>query len=362
MPLVTPRIIQVSFTYEAVTVFAGNDQNIICDVIVTLQGSINGTVDRHTYQWVQTSGTVVTLNNANTLTAWFLNPNTDDLSFRLYVDRYTPNETFDDITVYRNPVSITALGRLDTSNADYSSLNDFDVQAGLQLQTAKVVPKYYADSNATEIIGGFPTTECMIVWTIPSNVVDRSEHPFHQQSWNSYEFQGVYVQRYESGSWITSAFIPKTTEYYILPNNAGTAYRVQAVWKQRMLISTVKKTFDDTIIVITPGDWGILRSYATSPAPTNFHGNDGAVFAALAVSSQHSFQLVISNPMRISNLGLDAGIIGDGGHAATDYNSSILRVQGELFQEDDVGVLGLGDVGTPAISLTITRTSGISIG
>ena len=107
MPLIPSRVLQVYYYYIPPNeVTAGDIFNILCNDIVQLSATFNKPLAGHTIEWVQTSGTIVTLNDSDTLTPWFINPNTDDLSFRVYIDRYGPDEVFDDVLVFRNPAGI----------------------------------------------------------------------------------------------------------------------------------------------------------------------------------------------------------------------------------------------------------------
>lgn len=96
-----PRIFQ---QVELVT--AGEDQLHICTPTIYLEGIVNGDLLGHTIEWEQIDGTLVTLVNANTLTPHFDFEDSTDKVFRLYIDRGTPYEQFDDVKIWKTPTSL----------------------------------------------------------------------------------------------------------------------------------------------------------------------------------------------------------------------------------------------------------------
>lgn len=105
MPFITARVVSVIRADSiSALAFAGVDQSVLCASLVTLEGEIQGdAVENHTFEWEQTFGTPVTLLNPNTLTPSFVNPQTSDLEFTLYVDRNTPFEDSDAVFISRSP-------------------------------------------------------------------------------------------------------------------------------------------------------------------------------------------------------------------------------------------------------------------
>jgi len=86
-------------------VTAGDDQLHICSPTVYLEGIVNGDLLGHVIEWEQISGTLVTLQNANTLTPFFDFVDNTDKVFRLWIDRGTPYEQFDDVLILKTPTS-----------------------------------------------------------------------------------------------------------------------------------------------------------------------------------------------------------------------------------------------------------------
>lgn len=107
MPLISARIVNLIKPDTAVGFAeAGEDQSVFCASVIQLQGQILGDDPAlHTFEWEQTFGTPVTLVNPNTLFPTFINPQTSDIEFTLYVDRGTPFETSDTVFISRRPSS-----------------------------------------------------------------------------------------------------------------------------------------------------------------------------------------------------------------------------------------------------------------
>ena len=107
MPLISARIVNLIKPDTAVGFAeAGEDQSVFCASVIQLQGQILGDDPAlHTFEWEQTFGTPVTLINPNTLFPTFINPQTSDIEFTLYVDRGTPFETSDTVFISRRPSS-----------------------------------------------------------------------------------------------------------------------------------------------------------------------------------------------------------------------------------------------------------------
>ncbi len=89
---------------------AGDDQIHICTPIIYLQAIVTGDMSGHTLEWEQIEGTAVTLINDNTLTPEFVAVDNTDKIFRLWIDRYTPFEQFDDVRILKTPTSFADCG------------------------------------------------------------------------------------------------------------------------------------------------------------------------------------------------------------------------------------------------------------
>lgn len=116
---------QRSFS-QVTLVTAGEDQIHICTPTIYLEGIVVGDMLGHTLEWEQIDGTAVILINAATLTPHFDAVDSTDKKFRLWIDRSTPFEQFDDIVILKTPTSFTDC----SFNTDQSSVveNELDPQ------------------------------------------------------------------------------------------------------------------------------------------------------------------------------------------------------------------------------------------
>ena len=90
---------------QVVLVTAGEDQVHICTPTIGLQGEVLGDLTGHTVEWEQIDGTLVILMDGNTLTPSFSGDDNTDKTFRLWIDRGTPFEQFDDVRILKTPTS-----------------------------------------------------------------------------------------------------------------------------------------------------------------------------------------------------------------------------------------------------------------
>ena len=119
MPFITARVISVVRSDAIVaSAFAGEDQSILCQTLVHLQGQILGDdAANHTFEWEETlPGGSITLINPNTLNPSFLDPGSSDIEITLYVDRNTPFEASDTVLISATPTT-TMRGATTTSHA-----------------------------------------------------------------------------------------------------------------------------------------------------------------------------------------------------------------------------------------------------
>jgi len=87
---------------------AGEDQNVICSPLVTLQATVIGDLTGHQIIWEQISGHAVNFTTPlNQLTVQFTPPAiNDDKIFRFWIDKGTIEQQYDDINVWTTPTSI----------------------------------------------------------------------------------------------------------------------------------------------------------------------------------------------------------------------------------------------------------------
>lgn len=90
---------------QVTLITAGEDQVHVCTPTIFLEATVDGIMTGHTVEWEQIGGTLVTLINGNTLTPHFDAVDSTDKTFRVYIDRGTPIEQFDDVMILKTPTS-----------------------------------------------------------------------------------------------------------------------------------------------------------------------------------------------------------------------------------------------------------------
>lgn len=89
---------------------AGDSQLYLCDPgePIRLQADINDytNIRNHVFEWVQVDGPIITLTKVDDFTSTFPFADTFDKTFRFYVDRNTPQEQFEEVTIFYTPTSI----------------------------------------------------------------------------------------------------------------------------------------------------------------------------------------------------------------------------------------------------------------
>ena len=229
MPFISVKVIRSTASVPFIQFTAGQDQNVLCAVIVQLQANIiQGDLDSHSFEWEQIEGTPVALNDADTLSPWFINPNTTDLIFRFWIDRGTPFEKFSDVNIFRELAS-SATGSI-TISGNASS------QAVLELgrtssevrvpHSIMIVPTSYSDQTNTLISNVCKTGPFMIMW----------EQPTGRSIYNI--LLGVEIQKLVNGDWVIDGVQVPERRYWNIEN--GVTYRLVPIW-QDLLRNVVSK-------------------------------------------------------------------------------------------------------------------------
>lgn len=236
MPFISIRIISSEAeTLPIAFLSAGDDQNVLCASIVQLEGTVAAVPGTYTFEWEQILGTPVTLENDNTLSPWFINPNTGDLLFRLWVNRNTPEEMFSDVAVFRNPaatannlIAYTPFHSLPViiSGITVSSETNF-----LLLARSEASP--YSDQAGNLLEEAREPEEYAILWESPAPT-----DPFKT-------FLGVEVERWDSG-WVVDLFRSPLKKHFNMV--AGESYRLVTVW-HNALTNSVSRETDNKIFV-----------------------------------------------------------------------------------------------------------------
>lgn len=223
MPFISIRIIQTEVAPEFIQFTAGDTRTILCENVVELDAQIlAGDINNHTFEWEQIDGTPVTLEDANTLTPWFINPNTTDFVFRLWIDRNTPFEKFSDVDIFRNPSSnasstITVTGHPNIPTVLELGRNSSEVRIP---SSVVVQPTSYLDQNGTFTDATCKNGPYAIIWTLPTG-----RTPYNI-------LLGVEIQKLVSGTWVTDGTQPLDRRYWNIVN--GVTYRLIMIWKDTL--------------------------------------------------------------------------------------------------------------------------------
>jgi hypothetical protein len=259
MPFISINIIQTETNVPFISFSAGGDQNILCSAIVQLDAVILvGDINNHTFEWEQIDGTPVTLNDADTLSPWFINPNTTDFIFRLWIDRYTPVEKFSDINIFRNPTSISSAAMTITGDGyvptvlelgRYSSEVRIPVNVTVELSS-------YSDQNGTFASHTCRGGQYSIMWELPTG---RTIHNI---------LLGIEIQKLENGVWVTDGIQDISLRYWNIEQ--GVTYRLVMIWEDR-LRGVISRETDNTLYrteYLRPLSTEILGTAAATSAPS----------------------------------------------------------------------------------------------
>ncbi len=112
---------------QVTLITAGEDQIHICTPTIYLVGEVAGDMTGHTIEWEQIQGTSVTLINGATLTPHFDAVDGTDKRFRLWIDRGTPFEQYDDVAILKTPTSFADCGFINTQSTVGGELDPREV-------------------------------------------------------------------------------------------------------------------------------------------------------------------------------------------------------------------------------------------
>lgn len=339
MPFISIRIISSEVeTLPISFISAGDDQNILCATIVQLEGYVGAIAGTYTFEWEQLSGTPVVLENEDTLSPWFINPNTGDFSFRLWVNRNTPLEQFSDVEIFRNPAAILTnqitrepFFRFPTilSGASVSSEQDLLIQS-------RSSPSIFSDQIGTVLPIARQPEEYAILW----------EHPIPSNP--NKVLLGVEVERWDAG-WVSEAFRPLNKKHYnIVP---GETYRLVTVWFNMETSSVIRET-DKRIYVAGGGRPGFPEIGITSPL-TN---------TASRYSINNLELYLEQRSLRTSGTDRHNNTVSE---TIGDFNQAVVhRARGvPIFQTEDKAINFINEyIGSDSSNTSITRAGGISIG
>lgn len=347
MPFLSVRILQSTATVPFIQFNAGQDQNVLCAEVVELNAVIlQGDINDHLFEWEQIEGTPVTLNDAETLTPWFINPNTVDLVFRFWIDRGTPFERFSDVRIFRQLASTVNTSMTSTSNLPSHSALSVEARTtsdGRMVGSATSTLSSYADQDGTYIpvasIG--QDGPYAIMWLLPQGITRFNI------------FQGVEVQRWDTMTtgWVVDGTqVPELTYYNIQP---GVLYRLVFLWRDLLRNADTRETNGEVYNV----------PYSTRPEPvvaTAVVNNTMTDSGATSMTAFSSF-----NPGLILLDDLESTIVTsmttEGASAMTAFTAFIPSL---IILDDLEGTVttSMTSSGVENPNVTVFRVSGISIG
>lgn len=340
MPLISIRIIySEAETLPIAFLSAGEDQNVLCTSVIQLAGEVAAVPGTYTFEWEQLSGTPVVLENSDTLSPWFLNPNTGDFVFRLWVNRGTPEEMFSDVEIFRNPAA-TASNVL--ANTPFNSfpviLSGATVssESNLLLQ-ARVDPSLFSDQDSTLLVESRDPEEYAILW----------EHPATTNPEKI--FLGVDVERWQGG-WVLDIFRPAAKKYVNI--SSGESYRLVSLWYNTNT-NTISRETDNKIFVVTANRPSRQLLGIVSPLENTIN--------LTAINNRESY--LEQRSLRSSYNKDHTNTISE--HARSYALTSVFRAAGVPIADftDDATNTGISEyLGSNPDDTEITRASGISIG
>lgn len=145
---------------------AGNEQFATCATEVTLTAAVTGMLNGHTVWWEQVSGNTqivfLTPQNQLTVTYTVVGGGSSDRVFRFYIDKNTPLEQTDDVTVWGTPTETKAIKQcqLTTTTTDTECRNVpcNSIYVYYSIPTPSLQGSYATD----------PTDNFYLAWGVPT--------------------------------------------------------------------------------------------------------------------------------------------------------------------------------------------------
>ena len=192
---------------------AGEDQAALCSVNNTLEATVIGDTEGHTFLWEQMSGNpIVWTSPTDQLLVTYNNPSAiyDDKVFRFWIDKGKPDQQYDEITVFGTPTA-KAVFNYGSDQATYASLGStYNCRAPEASMSLTFIGSPQEGSESDE-------SSFALMWGLPECDSD--------------EILQFGIQE-ASSPWSEIAIVPKTGNTYspIVPNRA---YRVVAYYRER---------------------------------------------------------------------------------------------------------------------------------
>lgn len=236
------------------SIYAGDDEMIMCSALVYLTGSVVGGLN-NAFLWEQLTGDPVTIIDPTSLTAYFVNTGGSDLTFRLWADKGTPYQDFDDVLITRTPSTweATVAGNVSSDTAiayDYTQPNwryNTPFRDITSVTTGPGItwpPPTDADDGLS--CPEISVTDASVTWTLPVDL-----YPVGSATYIAYflsQFVQVNVEKFVAGDWVVDQTYVGESASRTAPIDLNELYRLVAVYDYAVMPAHVQITDVFTVI------------------------------------------------------------------------------------------------------------------
>ena len=319
---------------------AGDPQTSICAPIVYLEATISPDGIGHPTEWVQLNGTPIVelFTDSPTQAHYLVNPTAPgtDKTFRFYMDRNTPLESYADVTVYTTPTS-QMYGMLNGAIgvAVVAPILAFAQSSGYLYRSA--IPFDYTTpmTGAGDIV-----TDIQVSWTLPLLY----DTPLTEESVRYYRgWRGSIIEAWTGSTWqLAQTYATTDVRTY----DIATASRIRVGNVYALTGHPVSVVYNDWVDV-DPAQVVMAAANATIAPVTQ-----GVVCLTTAIS-----KIIYTLDMQLYDDYL-YGVT----HGAVCVTATIDRFVYTLLPLSSDDDLHASTHGVVALKFTITRTSGGSLG
>lgn len=301
-------------------VSAGTDTSSLCSTVVPLVGSISGGSGGNlTILWEQISGPAVVINDPSALSTYFTYSTSSDRTFRLWVNKGSANQAFDDVTVFGTPSDyVTYVSASPTTFAIYGDLF--------------AVPPYAIINDYDGDFGG----TFSLTWKLKP--LDNPTAPYTAKVSVEQDINGVWTEIYTTDQYLST--------FYIVPVPSSGRFRVKAS------LTSMGRTSNSTSGIVYGPNAFVNGKKLQVPADTaNF------VSAMAYTGIAYEITRIILKNISYTD---DIGMFGSRSYASIPYE----RISQNLIQQtySDTAVFLQAEAINTSTSTTITRLNGSSIG
>lgn len=201
-----------------------NIQQVLCTAFIYMEAIVSGDMSGHTFEWVQISGSLTTLEYVTPLKTFYTNDGTSKI-FRFYVDRGTAVEQYSTFIINTKPTSY-----ISTPSDAGSSYTLYEPYG----HSVYSIIDYYDDPTSAGK-ATYDYDHPVLVWTSPA---------FNKPVKN------YIVQELTGSGWITIATYDNNTQYHFV--DIGKTYRLQTAYTiSDKYITAPDFTFNGAAISVT---------------------------------------------------------------------------------------------------------------